>query len=273
VQIALRKQHSGRAIVLGLPETQATIARSLLWGDDAAILDLIEENGLPPAVRLDVHRNTVLVSLAETLADTFPVVCRLVDERFFRYAALAFIRAHPPARPCLSTYGEEFSGFLAAFPPCRDLAYLPDVARLEWLMHRAAFAADTESLSPAVLSGIAEPQQLLLKLDPSLGLVSSPWPIDQIWRANRPGADGTRLIDLSSGGAHLEVRRVSDQVVLRSLDAGTCAFRAALRRRSTLARAAETALEADPGFDLVAAFANLFADGAVVAIALDHTGT
>ena len=44
-----------------------------------------------------------------------PVVCRLVDRRFFAYAADPYIRAHPPAGPCLFEYGATFPDFLAAF--------------------------------------------------------------------------------------------------------------------------------------------------------------
>lgn len=258
--------------MLRLPEMQAAFARALLGSDDAAISEVIVQDSLSPTLRLDVHRNTVLVSLTEVLADGFPVVCRLVDERFFRYAVAEFVRAHPPTQACLSGYGNQLPDFLAAFPPCRELAYLPDVARLEWLMHRAAFTEDAEPLSPAVLFGVAEPQRLMLELDLSLGLLSSPWPIDRIWRVNRPSAEGAELIDLSSGGVRLEVRRIADEVVLRHLDAGTFAFRAALWRRSTLARAVEAALAVASGFDLTAAIADLFRDGTVVAIALDDKG-
>jgi hypothetical protein len=258
--------------MLGLPEVQAGFARAFLGCDDPGLLDAIAEDGLPAGVRLDIHRNTVLASLTEALADAFPVVCRLLDERFFRYVAAEFIRAHPPAQACLSLYGAEFPEFLATFPPCRTLVYLPDIARLEWLMHWAAFAEDAEPLSPTALSGAIDVERLIFGLDPSLGLLSSPWPIDRIWRANRRGADGVEVIDLSSGGVHLEVRRLADAVVLRNLDAGTCVFRATLCRRSTLLRAAESALGADPGFDLARAVADLFRDGAVIAIAVEDNG-
>ncbi len=258
--------------MLGLAELQAGFARALLRSDDTPIAGALAEDGLSLALRLDVYRNTVLASLTEALADAFPVVCRLVDERFFRYAAAAFIRAHPPEQACLSVYGEKLPDFLAAFPPCRELAYLPDVARLEWLMHRAAFAEDARPLSPSALSDVGEPERLVLALDPSLGLLSSAWPVDRIWRANRRGADGAEHIDLSSGGARLEVRRVADDVVLRSLDAGSFAFRATLCRRGTLGCATEMALAADSDFDLAMAVADLFRDGSVVAIELDDEG-
>jgi hypothetical protein len=35
------------------------------------------------------------------LEDTFPVVCRLVDKRFFAYAAHEYLREHPPHSRCL----------------------------------------------------------------------------------------------------------------------------------------------------------------------------
>ncbi len=84
--------------------------------------------------------------------------------------------------------------------------------------------------------------------------------------------DDADFIDLSSGGTRLEVRRIADEILLRSLDAGIFAFRAALQRRSTLAGATEAALAADPGFDLTTAVADLFREGAVVAISLDDKG-
>ncbi len=257
--------------MLGLRELQAGFARALLGSDDV-ISEAIAADGLPPTLRLDIHRNTVLASLTEALADVFPAVCRIVDERFFRYAAAEFIRAHPPEQACLSAYGVKLPDFLATFPPCRELSYLPDIARLEWLLHRAAYADDARPLSPVSLSGVDEPERLVLELDPSLGLLSSPWPIDRIWRANRRGTDDAEPVDLSSGSVCLEVSRVADEVLLRSLDAGQFAFRAALSRRSTLAHAAEAALAADPGFDLTTGLAALFRDGSVVALLLEDKG-
>lgn len=257
--------------MLGLPELQAGFARAMLQSDDAALLDEIAEDGLSPTRRLDIYRNTVLVSLTDVLLEAFPVVSRLVDERFFRYAASAFIGAYPPAQACLSAYGDNFADFLAGFPPCRSLVYLSDVARLEWLMHRAAFADESVPLSPAALVDVADPGRLRLRFDPSLGLLGSPWPIDRIWRANGPGAGGEG-IDLACAGVCLEVRRITDDVMLRNLDAASFCFRGALWSGGTLADAAETALQLDVGFDVTSAIADLFREGCVVAVVRDGAG-
>jgi hypothetical protein len=189
-----------------------------------------------------------------------------VDERFFLYAADEFIRAFPPRQACLFAYGEGFPDFVAAFPPCGHLPYLADVARLEWLMQRAAHAADAAPLAPKALAAVSEAHMsgLAFRLDPSLGFLTSRWPVDRIWRANRPGASMDGEIDLGAGGACLEVRRLGDDVVMRALDPPTFAFRAAVARGVRLDEAAEAALALRPDFDLTTTFGDLFREGAVI---------
>lgn len=256
--------------MLTLHEAQAAFRRAILADEPATIAAMIAEDGLAPEDRIAVYRNNVFSSLTAALGDTFPAVCRLVDARFFAYAAHEFIRAHPPERTCLIDYGGRFADFLAAFPPCRDLAYLPDVARLEWLMHNAAHAVARVPRAPAALAEIApeETPRLVLRLQPWLGLLASPWPVDRIWRANRRDADDEAAIDLASGGVQIEVSRQSEDVVMRTLDTAVFAFRAAIAGGAALEAAAEAALAAEPRFDLGASLADLFREGAVIDIAL-----
>jgi hypothetical protein len=157
------------AIMLPLRDMQAAFRRALLAADETALV----EGG---AARIDVHRNNLFASLGEVLRDGFPAVCRLMDERFFAYAAHEFIRHHPPERAVLAEYGSGFADFLADFPPCRHLPYLADVARLEWLMCVAATAANAAPLGVAPLAGIAAEATPLLRLSiPRLGSSRRPF--------------------------------------------------------------------------------------------------
>ncbi len=222
-----------------------------------------------PAEGIDIHRNTVLVSLKTALRDTFPVVWQLVGEGFFLYAAEEFIHTHPPARPRLADYGGEFPAFLADFPPGRSLAYLPDVARLEWLMARAIGAEDTIPLRPDALTGIAagETPRLTFHFDPSIAYLESPWPVDAIWRANQPGvADAS--VSLDGGGGFFEIRRHEDLVEMRALTGAAFAFREALSGGATLETATEAARDAHPAFPLAEALRDLFRDVAICGLAL-----
>lgn len=248
--------------MLTLGEIQTAFGCALLGGDETLASTEVAGDGLAPGARLQIYRHHVFTTLTAALRASYPVVCRLVDERFFGYAADRYVRSHPPRGPCLIEYGASFSEFLAEFDPCRHLQYLPDVARLEWALHAANHAIDVEPLDPARLSGLAEDAlpQLMLRLDPSLALLSSPWPIDQVFRANQPDADPSMVVDLAAGGVHLEVRRIGDDAVFRALDRPTYAFRLALTEGHCCEEAAATALELDNSFDLAAAFQALFAE-------------
>ncbi len=256
--------------MLALREVQAAFRRAMIEGDDGVVAALVAADGIAATERLAIYRNNVQISLTDVLRDTFPAVCRLVDERFFAYAAHAFLSRHPPQRACLAEYGAGFADFLAEFPPCRALVYLPDVARLEWLMNRAAHAADAAPLLPSSLAGVGagDAPRLVFRLDPSLGFLASPWPVDRIWRLNRPGARGDETVDLAAGGVRLEVGRHGPDVVFRALDAATFAFRKAIAGGATLDAATAMAFAADARFDLGVAVADLFRDGAVVAFTL-----
>jgi hypothetical protein len=75
-------------------------------------------------------------------------------------------------------WGDAFADFLAAAPQLAGERFLPDVARIEWALHRASFAADSSAdlASFALLS--AEPPALpSLKLSPGVWLLESAFPV------------------------------------------------------------------------------------------------
>ena len=107
-----------------LHDLQSAFMQTMFGADNPTLLQAVVGDGLPPAARLQIYQHHVLTTLTDALQATFPVICRLVDARFFRYAADAYLRQHPPTAPCLFECGQHFPAFLATFPPCRHLAYL-----------------------------------------------------------------------------------------------------------------------------------------------------
>jgi hypothetical protein len=258
--------------MLTLRELQPSFRDELLGGRDGepagAIGAEVLADELSAESRLAVYRHHVLTTLTSILKETYPVVARLIGEGFFAYAADTFVRRHPPGGPCLFEYGDAFADFLAAFPPCRDLVYLPDIARLEWAMHAAWHAEDVRAADREALRHIAPGAlgSVTLRLDPSLTLLSSAWPVDAIWCASQPGAEATATLDLAAGGVSLEIRRLGDDVVWRTLSEPEHAFRAALACGRALEDSADAALALDADFDLTAALATLFDEGLVVGV-------
>jgi hypothetical protein len=248
-----------RRPLLSLRELQDEVRRALLDGASERAAALVAADGLAGEARLAVYRHHVFTSLTAALASTFPVVCRLVDRRFFAYAADAFVRAHPPRGPCLFEYGAELADFLADFPASRPLEYLPDVARLEWAMNVAAHADDVATLPPAALASLDPGRVGALRFGfaPWVTLLRSPWPIAAIWRANQAEAGDEPTVDLAAGGVCLQIRRDGDAVAFDALTEGGYTLRRALLDGHPLGAAVEAARAVGPEFHLAEELAAL----------------
>ena len=234
-------------------------------------------NGSDPSVRLAVHRNNVVGSLINALADTFPVVEQLVGSEFFRAMALLFVRQAPPRSRVLAHYGLEFPAFVADFEPAQGLPYLADVARLEVARVTAYHAADADSVSSAVVSlALAcgdRMGELQLVLHPSVATLVSPHAVVTLWAAHQSAGDESGyndnigLVDVDDPESALILRSGLDVLVLRA-PAGAVTFVVAVQSGLNLGEAAARAMAASPHFDLTATLSQLLTHGALTSLYL-----
>jgi hypothetical protein len=168
-----------------LRDIQRDVARSLLSPGDSAALAHIADDAVGAVERFDIYRNNVAITLIGALRLAYPAVDKLVGADFFDGAARAFIARYPPRTACLDDYGGEFPDFLAGFPSAAALAYLPDVARLEWMVNLALHAPDAPALRPDALTDLADDEHGRVRFvpHPSVRLLSVHYPADAIWRA------------------------------------------------------------------------------------------
>lgn len=147
----------------------------------------------PQDARLAIYHGAVRANWARALAAAYPVVKRLVGDAFFDAAAEAYGMAHPSRSGDLGAFGERFAGFLAAHAPAAGLAYLPDVARLEWAVYESAAAADAAPFDFAALRAVPADRHgaVRLRLHPAVRLLESAHPVLAIWEANQADRDGT----------------------------------------------------------------------------------
>jgi Putative DNA-binding domain len=237
-----------------LLETQRAIARDLITGEGTTAASCIVAGGLAPRARLAIYRNTLLLTVSKALRLTFPAIHRLVGADFFDGAAQLFIEAQPPASAWLDEYGKTFPDFLERFPPASSLAYLADVARLDWAVSRALHAPDTEPLDLARLAALDAQAQarIVLLPHPALSLLRAAHPADAIWRAVLAQDDAAMAaIDLDSGPVFLLVHRGAEDIDLRRLSEAQWNFLRALCEGRPL----QDAIDAAPGIDPAAALA------------------
>lgn len=232
-------------------------------------------NGSDPAARWAVHRNNVVSSLVDALADNFPVLQQLVGEAFFRAMAAVFVRRWPPRSPILAHYGDRLPDFVADFEPAAALPYLADVARLEWSRQQALHAADAPPLDAAgALAALADASAAAvaddtrLRWHPSARLLRARHAAVSIWAAHQgEGEPSLDQIDLDRPEDALVLRDGADVLVL-PLAAGAAVFAEASLAGRPLGAAAALALQPDPGFDLAAALGAWRAHGAFTGVHL-----
>jgi hypothetical protein len=245
---------------------QNTIAHSVLGKPHFGLSPLIAAGRADPHRRLRIYENNTRASLTATLIAVFPVTVRLVDERFFRYAASEFIKINPPTEPRLVRYGAEFPNFLRTFDGLADMPFVAETARLEWAIAEALDAPSWPGVPLAALDQETADATPALILQPSLRFVISHWPVLSIWSAHQDGGKVENVGDLARKPERIALWRAGDNVRFRMLTSADFSFRHALKSGRGLESAVSRALTHDPMFDLAAALVSLFGDGLVTEI-------
>jgi len=240
-----------------MPEDQQSFAEALLDPAKPAPPGLTGPDGKPAVRRFDIYRNNVVVSLTEALAEAFPVVRAIVGGAFFEAMAGVYVRAHPPASPRMTVYGESLPAFLETFGPAAALAYLPDVARLEHARRVAYHAADDSVADLSVLGecDAAALMETRFALRAACRILRSTHPVYSIWRFNATGDTSP----VRPAAEDVLVSRPEDTVLMNRLPPGGADFLRALQGGGPLGRAADRAAGRAPEFDLDANLCALFA--------------
>jgi len=216
--------------------------------------------------RLAIYRNNTFANLNSAMQSAYPVIMRLVGEEFFTYTISEYIYCAPSQSGDLHAYGATFADFLTTFPPVSRLAYLPDVARLEWACHTAFFAADHPPLDRIRLAEVPPDRysDLSLRLHPACRLLESQFPIDTIWQVNQENYRADQAVDLTSGGVKLLVRRPHHHAEVVSLNEGEWHFLNSLAAGRPLANSSIEAVNSSDEFDLGMALQRFVLDSTLV---------
>ncbi len=174
------------------PEQQALLQAVMGAGDAAALSPYLPKDG---AVRQRLWRRGLQAyranghALAErALAAAYPVLAELMGQENFSALARHFWTEHPPLRGDMACWGGELAEFVDAAPQLADEPYLADVARLEWLTHLAASAADVETDLPSfALLASSDPAPVTLVLGAGVALLASAYPVASIVNAHLLG--------------------------------------------------------------------------------------
>lgn len=242
--------------------SQSQFTRAILDASLPVPEGLLDGHNRPAGARFNVYRNNVVVSLTEAMHSAFPVISKLLGKENMDGVSGLYIRAHPPSSPMMMFYGEHFPAFLAKMKQLGHLGYLADVARLELALRRSYHAADATPITANALGQIAPDtlMQTRLTLAPSIQLVTSPWPIFDIWRYNtndsapKPEAVSQDIL----------ITRPEFDPIPQRLPVGGAFWISSLMQGQPIGKAHESTQISTPEFDLGATLTLLLQGEAIV---------
>ncbi len=180
---------------MSLRNTQAVFydAISKPAGDDSEVLavELIKKTGnLSALQRLDIYRNTSLVSKISALQQIYPVCESILGSRVFKNLAYDYAMQQASYSNDLNGYGALFAAFIDnALQTHHELVgfnYLHDLCTLEWLWHKAYYQAN-DSVFDFVAFALHsdKPAEVSLNISYSLEIMTSDYPVHLIWQQYR----------------------------------------------------------------------------------------
>ncbi|HMS26107.1 MAG TPA: DNA-binding domain-containing protein [Burkholderiaceae bacterium] len=134
---------------------------------------------------LQVYHANAQVTALRNLQAAYPVIEQLVGGEAFGLLARDLWQQFPPTFGDAAQWGDGLAQLISSIAELDPEPYLPDVARIEWALHQAAAAADTElDVSSLVLLTTHVPDAITLQLAPGTQILTSLFPAASIVMAH-----------------------------------------------------------------------------------------
>ncbi|WP_111637266.1 HvfC/BufC family peptide modification chaperone [Marinomonas shanghaiensis] len=230
---------------------------ALFHQDEAFYKEIKGQSSKEKALRFNVYRNNVYVSLMDALADIFPITQTLVGEDFFRAMAREYLQQNRPKSPIIREYGGTFADFIRAFEPSQSVAFLGDIADLEYklltLTHAPEFTPLTHEEVSAAFNHTTDPAKLLIRLSPNTQIMLSCYAIGSIYLAHKqPSEQSLTQLDINNS-EHLLLSKSFIYAEMHVISEAEASFIQRLMQDKTL----EEAIPDDDTFDTGASLAKL----------------
>jgi len=263
-----------------LGAAQLKFSRALFdASEEPQALSLFKGNAQLAEQRFALYRGNLTGTWNKTLGAAYPVLQELVGEEFFGGLARAYGKTYPSDSGDLNLFGAHFAQFLEGFEHVAQYPYFPDMARLEWALHRAHYASSTQEIGSADFASLTPEQldQVRLKLAPACSLFQSDWAVVELWQAHQPGMQHSFPSELACS-SHGLIVRPHWKTDLLALPTAAFAVLSALARGESLGLALDTALTLDADFDFGTHLQTwlrlgIFGEIAFAATPVEHTST
>ena len=147
------------------------------------------QGGVTGEERISVYANGYFARIAESLKEVYEAIHRVAGPEKFSELCEFYARRYPSRSYNLNYAGRSFPEFLRNASLTPSFVFLPDLARLEWLIWEAFHAFDETPLDASQIKGISleDWENRRIVFQPSVGLFASRWTLLEVWlNRNQP---------------------------------------------------------------------------------------
>ncbi|MCK5360969.1 MAG: putative DNA-binding domain-containing protein [Gammaproteobacteria bacterium] len=189
---------------------------------DEPFISILENNPrIPGQVATDIYRNNTIGARKRALQAIYPVIEKVLGDSCFDMLAMDYVDASASMNSDLNLYGAGLPDFLQALSnneiAFSELPYLKDLATLEWLYHKAYYAADDLAISGKQFADIDT--SVKLERSRSLFCMRTPFPVYDIWQ-NHQGSKSVKEVSALIEEGYILIFRQQGHPVVQPLDRG-----------------------------------------------------
>lgn len=191
-----------------LSKIQSRFSEAITRKDPSVLLSPSVEMEFEPEPSSAIYTADNFNSGRDALAQTFPVTRRLVGDDYFETLSREYCRNYPAESDDMMRFGDRFPLLLLKLSIERrdldKLRFLPELARLEWLIQSAYFADRDQQFDFDALASVPmnEQPQIIFTLSHALSLMFSDWPVFEIWRAHQTDDIALQKMNISLNGGN-----------------------------------------------------------------------
>jgi len=225
---------------MNLKSTQHSFIEQLIHTQSADnFLNILSPCGeLSTEQQLAIYQNNVRGALQNTLAQIYPICCKILGDKYFKQLAHLYITNHPSRHYDLNQYGDLFADFLHSHcqhqNELNNYLYLSDLAKLEWFYQQIYYAADASTFDFSAFAQLTEKQQTqsVFNLSPCIEFICSDYPIHSIWLANQ--AKGNEQQYVKYQAENICIFRQNNQIQILLIDKKTTELLTIIKQDLTL---------------------------------------
>jgi uncharacterized protein (UPF0276 family) len=181
--------HVSSANAVPLREAQRSMKDAILPGRKTeSVAKLLNPQGnVQGGERMSVYAGGYIARIKESLGEVYGGIRHILGEGAFISLAADYARAYPSRDYNLNHAGKNLAEHARSSDWAARFPFLPDLALLEWGVARAFHANQPDAFDPASLVSVAEDEwgNVVFECQPSVTVVSSQWPVVDIWKARK----------------------------------------------------------------------------------------